>query len=90
MAKDTKPLYKPFPTTVGNFKYQVWVKSSTAKSGKKLIGFGHRDYGQYRDKIGHYRSKDHGDKDRRKSYLARHGRKTNKDTAGWWAQHKLW
>lgn len=87
---DKKPLYKPFPTKVGNYKYQVWVKSSKTKSGKKLIGFGHRDYPQYRDKLGHYSSKDHGDPERRRSYLARHGKKTDRDTSGYWAQRILW
>jgi hypothetical protein len=87
---ERKELYKPFPTKVGNYKYQVYVKSSKTKSGKKLIGFGDRRYQQYKDKLGHYSHLDHGDEKRRKSYLARHGRTTDRNTASFWSTKILW
>lgn len=90
MAKDndSKPLYEPFVSKAKGKKYSVYVKSPSG--GKKLIHFGAKGYPQFRDRIGHYSSLDHKDPKRRKSYLARHGNKTDKNTAGWWAQHKLW
>lgn len=87
MDKD-KPLYKPFPSKAKNKKYAVYVKDG--KGGKRLIHFGDKRYGQFKDKLGHYKSLDHGDKERRKSYLARHGKKTDKNTAGYWAERILW
>jgi hypothetical protein len=83
-----KPLYKPFPSKAKNKKYAVYVKDG--KGGKRLIHFGDKRYGQFKDKLGHYKSLDHGDRERRKSYLARHGKKTDKDTAGYWANKILW
>jgi hypothetical protein len=97
MANKDIQLYKPFKTSVGDYKYQVYVKGDNGKP--KLIGFGNRNYEHYFDKLGEYRSLDHGDKDRRKSYLARakgirnaKGELTWKDknTANWWSIHKLW
>ena len=85
---DKKPLYKPFPSKAKNKKYSVYVKNG--KGGKKLIHFGDSRYPQYRDKLGHYKSKDHGDEKRRKSYLARHGSTTDKNTAKFWATKILW
>lgn len=86
---EPKPLYKPFPAKDGKHKYSVYVKSETG--GPKLIHFGAIDYEQYRDRLGHYSSKDHNDPKRRASYRARHnGEQYDKDKAGWWAWHKLW
>ncbi len=87
---ERKELYKPFKSTAKNKKYSVWVKSSQTKSGKKLIHFGDTRYGHFKDRIGAHSKLDHGDKERRKSYLARHGNKTDKNTAGYWAQKVLW
>jgi len=98
LDKNGKPiLYKPWVNkTKSKFKYWVYVK----KDGKvKKIGFGNKDYQQFKDKIGYYKYKDHNDPVRRKSYLARakgikdkEGNLTWKDknTANWWAVHKLW
>ena len=41
-------LYKPFKSKAKNKKYSVYVK------GGKLIHFGDKRYGQYKDKIGLY------------------------------------
>ena len=56
---ETKPLYKPFVSKAKNKKYSVYVKSSSG--GKKLIHFGDKRYQHYKDKLGHYSSKDHKD-----------------------------
>ena len=40
-------LYKPFKSKAKNKKYSVYVK------GGKLIHFGDKRYGQYKDKIGY-------------------------------------
>lgn len=90
-------LYKPWVNkTKSKYKYWVYVK----KDGKvKKIGFGNKDFQQFKDKIGYYKSLDHNDPIRRKSYLARakgikdkEGNLTWKDknSANWWAVHKLW
>ena len=86
--KDNKPLYKPFVSKAQNKKYSVYVKSSTG--GKKLIHFGDKRYEQYKDKLGHYKSKDHKDTTRRKAYYDRHGPATNKNTPKYWSHKILW
>ena len=63
---------------VGNYVYKkstrpdkklmVTVKS---KDGDKTIHFGSRDMEHFRDKTGIWKSKDHGDETRRRSYLRR-------------------
>ena len=86
-----KELYKPFVNkTSSKSKYQVYVKDKSKKSGMKLIGFGHKDYGQFKDKIGHYSKLDHGDPKRKKAYYSRHGKAESKDTAKWWSHKVLW
>lgn len=94
--KDDKPLYKPFVSKAKNKKYSVYVM----KDGKKkLIHFGDSRMQQFKDKIGHYKSKDHGDKKRRDSYLARaKGIKdksgkltyTDKNSANYYSVNFLW
>jgi hypothetical protein len=98
LDKSGKPiLYKPWVNkTKSKSKYFVYVM----KDGKvKKIGFGLKGMQQFEDKIGYYKSFDHGDPVRRKSYLARakgikdkQGNLTWKDknSANWWAIHKLW
>ena len=46
--------------------------------------------GQYKDKLGHYSSKDHLDQKRRKAYYTRHGPATNKNTPKYWSHKILW
>lgn len=99
-TKEGKPiLYKPWKnTTKAVYKYWVYVKADN-KQGYKKIGFGNKNYQHYKDKLGEYSNLDHNDKIRRKSYLARakgiknkKGELTWKDknTANYWAVHKLW
>jgi hypothetical protein len=84
---DNKELYKPFKSTAKNKKYSVYV----LKNGKKrLIHFGDARYGQFKDKLGEYKHLDHGDEKRKKSYYARHGKATSKDTAKYWSHKILW
>ena len=63
-------------------KYMVRVNG-------KLVHFGDNRYQQYRDKIGLYSMLDHGDKERRKRYYARHG-KAVKHSAKWFSHKYLW
>ena len=60
-------LYKPFKSKAKNKKYSVYVK------GGKLIHFGDKRYGQYKDKIGLYSHLDHNNKKKRESYHSRFG-----------------
>jgi len=92
----SKPLYKPFVSKRKGKKYSVYVKID---GNTRLIHFGDRNMQQFRDKLGHYKSKDHGDTKRRDSYKARasgikdkNGNLTYKDknTANYWAYHTLW
>ena len=86
---DKKELYKPFLSKAKNKKYSVYVKSDN-KSGKKLIHFGSKLHGQFKDKLGHYKRLDHNDPKRKKAYYARHGKATSKDTAKYWSHKILW
>ena len=84
---ENKTLYKPFKSTAKNKKYSVYVM----KNGKKrLIHFGDSRYGQFKDKLGHYKHLDHGDQKRKKNYYARHGKATDKNTAKYWSHLVLW
>ncbi len=84
-VSDAKPkekkLYKPFVSKAKNKKYAVIV----LKDGKrKTINFGQKGYKQFKDKLGHYSSLDHNDKERRKRYLARaKGIKNKKGELTW-------
>lgn len=89
-------LYKPFVSNNKKAKYSVYVM----KDGKqKLIHFGWRSIQQYKDKLGHYKSQDHNDEARRKSYLARakgikdkNGNLTwqDKSSPNYYSIHYLW
>lgn len=83
-----KVLYKPFVSSAKNKKYSVYVKR--IKGGIKLIHFGDKRYGQYKDMIGNYSHLDHLDKKRRDNYYKRHGKATSKDTAKYWSHKILW
>jgi len=71
MNNEKIKLYKPFKNeTSSKKKYFVYVKSDN-KRGYKKIGFGHKDYQHYEDKLGEYSKLNHFDKERRKNYLSR-------------------
>ena len=72
---------------VGNYDYLKSTrpdkKLMTTVKGK-LVHFGDRSMEHYKDKTGIWKSKDHGDADRRKSYLARaKGIKDKKGNLTW-------
>jgi hypothetical protein len=93
---ENKKLYTPFVSNAKNKKYSVYV----LKDGKKkLIHFGDSRMQQFKDKLGHYSNLDHGDKERRKRYLARakgikdkNGNLTwkNKNSANYYSIKYLW
>jgi len=85
---EKKVLYKPFVSKAKNKKYSVYVKGANDKP--KLIHFGDKRYGQYKDKLGHYKSLDHGDPKRRKAYYSRHGPAPDKNTPKYWSHKILW
>ena len=93
MPRDSKNkpiLYKPWKNdTKSKNKYWVYVKADN-KRGYKKIGFGHKDYQHFKDKLGHYKSLDHNDPERKKRYYSRHGKATSKDTAKYWSHRVLW
>jgi len=82
-----KPLYKPFVSKAKNKKYSVYVMKNNKK---RLIHFGDSRYGQFKDKIGHYSSLDHNDKERKKRYYKRHGQTSDKNSAKYWSHKILW
>ena len=88
-SKDTKPLYKPFPSKAKGKKYSVYVKSSSG--GKKLIHFGAKGMDDWKS--------GKATKEQRKSYLARakgirdkNGNLTWKDknSPNYWSIRYLW
>ena len=82
-----KELYKPFKSKAKHKKYSVYVM----KNGKKtLIHFGDNRYEQFKDKIGIYKHLDHNDPKRKKSYYARHGQTSDKNSAKYWSHKILW
>lgn len=78
-------LYKPVKSTRKYKKYMVLTK-------RGIIHFGDNRYNQFKDKLGVYKHLDHKDKDRQKSYYARHGEKNTKDkeSAKYWSHKCLW
>ena len=94
---DNKKLYSPFVSKAKNKKYSVRIKTDEGKT--KLIHFGDSRMQQYKDKLGHYSNLDHGDKERRRRYLARakgikdkNGNLTwkNKNSANYYSIKYLW
>jgi len=88
--KKNKPLYKPVHSSNPKKKGMVWVKSATAKSGKKLLHFGDASMTDF---------KKGASKEQRKSYLARSGgiknkagqlTKNDKNSANYWSRKINW
>lgn len=67
-------------------KYSVYNKSN----GKYITSFGALNYEHFKDKIGHYKSLNHLDKQRRKLYFQRHGHTTDKTSAKYFSNKFLW
>lgn len=79
----------------GKHKYDAVLKNK--KTGtEKHVPFGGKKsdgtpYQHYHDKIGHYKSYDHNDRQRRNLYRIRHaGQEKNKFSSGWFSWTYLW
>ncbi len=66
-------------------KYDVYKKN-----GDYITSFGARGYEHYKDKIGYYRSWNHGDENRRRLYYARHGRTLDQGSSKYFSNKYLW
>jgi len=67
---------------VGRYNYEKSTrpnKKLMVKVGNRTIHFGSRKMGHFKDKTGIWKSKDHGDAERRKSFRARMGGIKKKD-----------
>lgn len=80
---------------IGSHKYFAILKNKKTGTMRK-IPFGAKKtdgtpYQHYHDKIGHYRTYDHKDKERRNRYLIRHkGQDQKKFSSGWFSIKYLW
>jgi len=94
-------IYKPSDYSFVKFKKApasssskyVAILKNKSTNREVHVRFGARGYEHYKDKIGSYKSLDHGDSKRRASYRARHageGDPTRKYSPGWFAWHYLW
>jgi hypothetical protein len=80
-----KYLFKA-PSRREHKKYDVYDSD-----GKYITSFGDNRYEQYHDKIGYYKSKDHGDVERRDNYRTRHKHDIlDRPTAGFFSMNFLW
>ncbi len=81
--------FKKTPSTHKSKYFAILEHKQTGR--QKKVPFGSKSYEQYCDKIGEYSSKDHGDKERRRRYRARHfGEDKNKFSSGYFAWKYLW
>lgn len=65
-------------------KYAVTLASG------RTVHFGDTRYQQYKDRIGLFSDADHGDKERRRRYYARHGREAARESPKWFSHRYLW
>lgn len=94
--KLNQKINQPFKSSAKNKKYSVYVKDN---GDVRLIHFGDKRYEHYKDRIGKFSHLDHGDKQRRKNYRARHegiklsdGSRAidNKSSPAYWSYKYLW
>ena len=77
-------------STRKNKKYDAILENKTTNK-KVKIPFGDNRYHQYFDKLGLYSSLNHGDKERRRLYIARHSKDINKAySASYFSLKYLW
>jgi hypothetical protein len=87
---------RKYVKTVQGCKYSFFVSDKAPKKyyalvGRRKVYFGDARYEQYKDKIGHYASQDHGDKKRREAYRNRHAHESlAPGTAGFFSWYVLW
>ena len=74
------------PSTTNHKKYDVFLDD------KKLLSFGDNRYEQFRDKLGFYKDKNHGDVKRKRAYRLRHQNDyiDNPLYPGYWSFRYLW
>jgi hypothetical protein len=74
------------PSTTKYKKYDVFLDD------KKLLSFGDNRYEQFRDKLGFYKDKDHGDLKRKRAYRLRHQHDniSEPNSPGYFSFHFLW
>lgn len=81
------------PSTNKDKKYDAFIENNDTKR-IRVIRFGYRPMEQFKDRIGHYKSKDNNDPERRKNYIARHSVnpdfKEGKLTANYLSRVFLW
>lgn len=88
---DKVKLNKIMKSTRKHKKYMIKVKNPETQR-VMTIHFGDNRYGHFKDKtpLKLYKHLDHGDKERRKRYYARHGKATNKYSAKYYSHKYLW
>lgn len=87
-----------FTKIIGQYKFVAPSQQKGKKysvytlDGKYICSFGALGYQHYRDRIGHYKSGDHGDEKRRQNYRSRHSRDNlaDKTSPGYFAWTYLW
>jgi hypothetical protein len=80
-----------FEVNRGNKKKYNAVLQNKKTKEKLRISFGAKGYSHYYDKIGHYESLNHLDKERRKRYKQRHeGTRHYKYSSSYFADRYLW
>ena len=67
-------------------KYDVY----RAKDSKYITSFGSSIHQQYKDKIGYYKKNNHLDKQRRKNYYNRFGKRAKFESAKFFSHKYLW
>jgi hypothetical protein len=67
-------------------KYDAYDK----KTNKKIASFGSRLHEHFFDKIQAFSALNHLDKERRRRYYLRHGKKATKYSPKWFSHHMLW
>lgn len=68
-----------------NKKYDVFNLKN-----EYITSFGDNRYSQFKDKIGLYLSLNNNDKNRKRLYYLRHGKKAEKLTPKWFSHKYLW
>lgn len=78
--------YSVIPSKKEFKKYDVYLND------KFITSFGDKRYEHFKDLLGHYKHKDHGDPERRRLYRIRHKNDNIDDPnyAGFWSWNYLW
>ena len=92
MSEDLKADIKKARPNVKDSTIKMY--ESNLKKLKKMFDSDNYDFlkdvDKVKDKLGHYKSLDHNDPQRKKNYYSRHGKATDKNTAKYWSHKILW